>query len=120
MSLQSAEEDQVMATRILGPTGSRRRRRFLLVSLLLVACSALLLVGSARAVHDTGRFQLDGNGSTGLPSTPSATDDWDKVCNEATSGDSRCHTSANSVSGNTTGARAVSWTADCALPAGGG
>jgi Prealbumin-like fold domain len=38
-----------MATRILGPTGSRRRRRALLVSLLLVTCTALLLVGGATA-----------------------------------------------------------------------
>ncbi len=104
-----------MATRILGPTGSQRRRRFLLVSLLLVACSALLLVGSARAVHDTGRFQLDGDASTGLNTagTPSATDDWDKVCNEATGGDARCHESANSSTANTTGATATGWTADC-------
>src|SRR6266576_4356511 len=60
MSVQSAEEDHVMATRILGPTGSRRRRRFSLVSLLLVACTALFLAGSAQAVHDL-EFQLDGN-----------------------------------------------------------
>jgi hypothetical protein len=90
------------------------------VSILLIACTALIYIAGAQAVHDTGRFQLDGNGSTLLDSTPTATDDWDKVCNEATGGDSRCHTSANSVSGNTTGAKAVSWTADCALPAGGG
>src|SRR5215475_11221838 len=60
MSLQSAEEVHVMATRVLGPTGSRRRRRFLWVSLLLVACTAFLMVGSAQAVHDL-KFQLDGD-----------------------------------------------------------
>ena len=49
-----------MATKILGPTGSRRRRRFLLVPILLVACTALFLIGSAQAVHDL-QFQLDGN-----------------------------------------------------------
>jgi len=49
-----------MATRILGPTGSKRRRRFLLVPILLVACTALLFVGSAQAVHDL-TFQLDGD-----------------------------------------------------------
>jgi hypothetical protein len=75
-----------MATRVLGPTGSRRRRRFLLASLLLVACSALLLVGSARAVHDTGAFQLDGDAqkSTSPSGTQGTTapdgDDWDNIC----------------------------------------
>src|SRR6266487_5786015 len=116
MSLQSAEEVLVMATRILGPTGSKRRRRFLFVPILLVACTALFLVGSARAVHDTGRFQLDGDASTGLntAATPSATDDWDKVCNEATSGDARCHQNVPPDStANTTGATAAGWTADC-------
>jgi hypothetical protein len=49
-----------MATRILGPTGSKRRRRFLLVPLFLVALAALLLVGAAQAVHDE-TFQLDGD-----------------------------------------------------------
>lgn len=49
-----------MATRVLGPTGSRRRRRFLFVPILLVAAVALLLVGAAQAVHDEN-FQLDGD-----------------------------------------------------------
>jgi hypothetical protein len=49
-----------MATRVLGPTGSRRRRRFLFVSLLLIAAAALLFVGAAQAVHDE-TFQLDGD-----------------------------------------------------------
>ena len=53
-----------MATKILGPTGSRRRRRFLLVPILLVACTALFLIGSAQAVHDL-QFQLDGNARSG-------------------------------------------------------
>jgi len=52
-----------MATRILGPTGSKRRKRFLLVSLLLVACTALVLAGSAQAVHEFA-LQLDGDVST--------------------------------------------------------
>ena len=76
-----------MATRILGPTGSRRRRRFLLIPMLLVACTALFLIGSAQAVHELD-FQLDGNalenvcGTTpdGGPSGPNActeqTIDW--------------------------------------------
>jgi hypothetical protein len=86
-----------MATRILGPTDSRRRRRFLLVPMLAAAAvSALLLVGSAGAVHDL-EFQLDGNalasvcGTTpdGGPSGPNActvqTLDWDSLFNANTS-----------------------------------
>ena len=52
-----------MATRVLGPTGSRRRRRFLFASLILVACTALFMAGSAQAVHEFV-FQLDGEVST--------------------------------------------------------
>src|SRR5512133_2288930 len=59
-----------MATKILGPTGSRRRRRFLIVPILIVACTALFLIGSAQAVHDLD-FQLDGNAlSTVCGTTP--------------------------------------------------
>jgi hypothetical protein len=47
-------------TRVLGPTGSKRRRRFLIVPILVIAALALLLVGSAQAVHDEA-FQLDGD-----------------------------------------------------------
>ena len=60
-----------MATRVLGPTGSRRRRRFLFVSLFLVACTALFLAGSAQAVHDLG-FQLDGDVSTHAYTVPAS------------------------------------------------
>jgi hypothetical protein len=49
-----------MATRILGPTGSKRRRRFLIVPIVLIAAAALLLAGAAQAVHDE-TFQLDGD-----------------------------------------------------------
>jgi hypothetical protein len=80
MSLQSAEEDQVMATRILGPKGSKKRRRFLFVPILLVACTALFYVSGALAVHDVGVFQLDGDAQTSLPSTPPAAEDWDLIC----------------------------------------
>lgn len=68
-----------MATRILGPTGSKKRRRFLLVPILLAACTALFVIGGAQAttysggVQDTGLFQLDGNT---LPSTCGPPDDW--------------------------------------------
>ena len=72
-----------MATRVLGPTGSRRRRRFLFVSLFLVACSALFLIGSAQAVHNTKFFQLDGDAQantkpTGV--TSNGVEDWDTIC----------------------------------------
>ena len=39
-----------MATRILGPTGSKRRKRFLFVPALLVVATALVLVASASGV----------------------------------------------------------------------
>jgi uncharacterized surface anchored protein len=39
-----------MATRVLGPTGSKRRKRFLLVPALLVVATALVLVASASGV----------------------------------------------------------------------
>ncbi len=59
-----------MATRILGPTGSKRRKRFLLVPILLVACTALFVVGGAQAVHELGVYQLDGNAKQADNSTP--------------------------------------------------
>src|SRR6266536_966508 len=83
MSLQSAEEVLVMATRILGPTGSKRRKRFLLVPILLVACTALFVVGGAQAVHDSGVFQLDGNAvatDNSTPAMPTATEDAGNIC----------------------------------------
>src|SRR6185369_3179513 len=43
----------------------------------------VLTAGTALAVHDTGRFQLDGDAASGtqLPAPyPQAVDDWDKVC----------------------------------------
>src|SRR5438876_5266886 len=58
MSVQSPKEELVMATRILGPTGSRRRKRFLLGPVLLVALAALFMVGGAQAVHNDGFFEL--------------------------------------------------------------
>ncbi len=42
-----------MATRILGPRGSKKRRRFLFVPILLVAFAALFMVAGAQAVHNT-------------------------------------------------------------------
>jgi hypothetical protein len=88
-----------MATRILGPTGSKKRRRFLLVPILLVALAGLYFAAGAMAVHDTGAFELDGNATTATSL------DWDQVCYQATA-DSRCGTTTSA------GAEAASWTAD--------
>jgi hypothetical protein len=74
--LQSAEEDYVMATRILGPTGSKKRRRFLLVPVLVAGLAAIFLVTGAQAVHDIGVFELDRN----AVDQAAAGEDWDKVC----------------------------------------
>jgi hypothetical protein len=65
-----------MATRILGPTRSRRRRRFLLAPILLVALAALLLTAGAQAVHDLGLFELDRNA---LDDGAVTGDDWDTL-----------------------------------------
>jgi hypothetical protein len=74
-----------MATRILGPTGSKRRRRFLIVPILLIAGLALFWIGSASpSVHDIAVFQLDGNATvadTGPLGYPG--DDWDNICTTA-------------------------------------
>ena len=52
-----------MATRILGPTGSRRRRRFLFVPLLVAALAALFVIVGAQATppQTAGYFELDKN-----------------------------------------------------------
>jgi len=84
------------------------------VSLLLVACSALLLVGSARAVHDTGTFQLDGDASSSTMGTPPATDDWDKVCHQYAS---PLPTGGCGTSLDTTGSTSGSWASDGSLTA---
>ena len=72
------------------------------------------LVSSALAVHDTGTFQLDGDASTGTqPFGPKAKDDWDKVCHEVVEPKgpgTKCSTTEN-----TSGATAVSWTAEPGL-----
>jgi hypothetical protein len=52
-----------MATRVLGPTGSKRRRRFLLVPILLVALASLFVIVGAQASppEQAGFFELDKN-----------------------------------------------------------
>ena len=83
-----------MATRILGPTGSKKRRRFLLVPMLCIAALALFWIGSAQAVHELGVLQLDGNPWVFAPSGTNASqpnyasrtdagqlpEDWDLIC----------------------------------------
>jgi hypothetical protein len=75
-----------MATRILGPTDSRRRRRFLLGPILLAsALLALFVAGAARAVHDLD-FQLDGDVVTSPDGTVGGTTqefDWADFFNAA-------------------------------------
>lgn len=68
-----------MATRILGPTKSRRRRRFLLAPLFLVVLLGLFIASGAQAVHDIGLFQLDKDATT-LESPPVLGEDWDLIC----------------------------------------
>jgi len=98
--------------KILRPTGGRGRRA-LSGAVLSAFLLSLVVALPTQAVHDTGRFQLDGDASSstqpGNPPVPAATDDWDKVCHEAT-GSSLCGTTSN-----TTGATAVSWTGDCPI-----
>jgi hypothetical protein len=95
-----------MSERILGPQGSKRRRRFLWVPMLLVACAALFAVAGAQAVHETGAFELDGNAMSANAASPfGPADDWDRVCHQVLA-------SACSTASNTTGASAVSWTAE--------
>ena len=97
-------------TRVTGATGIRHVRRFLVLPLVAGMVLTLLVPYAAQAVHDTGIFQLDGDAqtSTNTAGTPAAIDDWDKVCNQVTGGGlAGCGTTAV-----TTGATAVSWTAE--------
>ena len=64
-----------MATRILGPTGSRRRRRFLVVPVLLIVAVGLMFIGTAAAVHGEA-FELDGNIAKANPAGGPEVD-WD-------------------------------------------
>ena len=109
-----------MRERILGFGGGRRRRRFLLGVVASVAALGVIVVTSALAVHDTGRFQLDGDAESATPNPPPGLDDWDKVCHEVTitndpgtagDPDGKIPDECEDVT-DTTGATAVSWTAE--------
>jgi len=99
-----------MTQKILGPEGSKRRKRVWLVPMLMGLFTVVFYVGGAGAVHDTGAFQLDGNAQSSLQSTPTANDDWDKVCHQVS-------LTACSAGSNTTAATAVDWTDDGSLNA---
>src|SRR5256884_9985461 len=95
MSLQSAEEDHVMATRILGPTGSRRRKRWLVfgpLALVLALALPAIVFGSALppAGTSTHQFEFDGNlqvqGSDTGTCAPSQPGDLDWSPSTKTSG----------------------------------
>lgn len=58
-----------MATRILGPTRSRRRRRFLLAPIFLLTLVALFGVTGAQAVHNDNLFELGPSGSAPFTAT---------------------------------------------------
>ena len=85
--------------------------RFTLAILGALAALALALAPQARAVHDTGAFELDGN------ATSATDDDWDRVCHEVTVTNdpappnaipNECVTATDTASTST----AVSWTAE--------
>src|SRR5262245_38216847 len=100
----------------LGPSGKWRRviggkwrRAAILATMGLLA----LMIANALAAHDTGRFQLDGDASSGTqpgsPPAPEATDDWDRVCHQVT--EPKGTGTLCSTEDNTTEATAVSWAA---------
>jgi len=106
-----------MTRRVVGATGSWRGKWALLLCLTIVMGAGVVIVFG---VHDTGRFQLDGDAATGTNTagTPAADDDWDKVCYEvavkpvaqgglgltAAQATAKC-----GISVATTGATATSW-----------
>jgi len=60
-----------MATRIMGPTGSRRRRRFLAVPILIVGLAAFFMIAGAQAnpPQNSGLFELDKNAKNNVSTT---------------------------------------------------
>ncbi len=110
-------------TRVNGATGIRLLRRSLVLPLVAAMVFTLLVPYAAQAVHDTGIFQLDGDAATGTNTagTPAASDDWDKVCYQvgvtpvSQGGDGLTPAQAQarcSIASPTSGATAVSWTAE--------
>ena len=110
-------------TRASGATGIRRVRRSLVLPLVAAMILTLLVPYAAQAVHDAGIFQLDGDAATGTNTavTPVASDDWDKVCYQvgvtpvSQGGDGLTPAQAAtrcSIGTPTSGATAVSWTAE--------
>jgi hypothetical protein len=87
---------------------SRNRSRLLVVAT-VIGLVGLYFIPAAQAVHDTGRFQLDGDAATGTNTagTPAADDDWDKVCHQYAPSGTDCSTSSN-----TTASTAGSWVAE--------
>jgi hypothetical protein len=81
---------------------SRKRRALIAAGTVIGTTLALaFFAGSAVAVHETNLFELDGNANNGA----AAGDDWDNVCHQVSA--TACPTSSD-----TTGATAVSWTAE--------
>jgi len=97
----------------LGPTGTRLRRA-LPGAILFAMLASLVVTLPALAVHDTGKFQLDGDASSATqPVGPPATDDWDKVCHQyATPAEPSC-----SAYSDTTGSTSGLWANDGSLNA---
>jgi hypothetical protein len=56
------------------------RRPMTAIAAFALLGSLVLAGGTALAVHDTGKFQLDGNAQTSIQSNPNGLEDWDKVC----------------------------------------
>src|SRR4051794_37518779 len=85
-------------TRVIGAPRSRRRRWTFMWCLIAMVTLGIVFIPGALAVHDTGAFELDGNATT------SSSNDWDRVCHQATN-NAGCGTTSD-----TTGATSVSWT----------
>jgi hypothetical protein len=91
-----------MRTRIISGQGRQRRLAAVIAALLAAAAMVAFNVAPAAAVHDTGKFELDGN-AVNNPAV--AGDDWDNVCHQV------LHTDCSTTS-DTSGATAVDWVAE--------
>jgi hypothetical protein len=99
------------------------RRWAVLLSLIVIVGAGLLFVRTVLAVHDAGKFQLDGDAASGTFTVPTVPpplppDDWDKVCYEvavkpvAQGGlglSAAAATTKCGIGSPTTGATATSW-----------